>query len=156
VIKDEEREILFMTLFKSVCLSLFAVSAFNACAPSSESDATASAPPAAETLCYQQVTGEGENQDISVVVLNVKGESAEGSYDWLPAFKDHRKGTFKGTRKAKTITADYTYSQEGVTETTSITLVQEDAGLTISGGPPELGLSAQLPVANCAELTEKV
>ena len=72
-----------------------------------------------------------------------------GSYNWLPAFKDQRKGNLKGTISGEIITAQYTFMQEGKEETASLEIYLSETEAVISGGAPELGLNATLPHVEC-------
>lgn len=115
-------------------------------------EATGTASPAAdrvETNCYQRVTGSAPQQDIELLILNVKGQAVSGEYHWLPAQKDQRRGSFTGQQTPTGISAKYTYQQEGQTGTTELILTQRPDKIEVAGGPPELGLSATLPKINC-------
>lgn len=101
-------------------------------------------------LCFRNTYGEREGErDRQQLIVAIDGDRATGSYDWLPAFKDKRRGTFKGDFSDGVVRGDYTFLQEGKRETVSIAItITEDAAL-VSGGPPELGLKASIQRVAC-------
>ena len=71
--------------------------------------------PVLEQFCYLAVVGEKEHlKDTTELNLQFTREGIKGEYNWIPAEKDARKGTFEGEKVAKnTIKAKYIYMQEG-------------------------------------------
>lgn len=65
-----------------------------------------------EQFCFLKVEGQ-KNQDSTQVTLILRGDTVEGKMIWLPAEKDARRGTIKGTRKDNIITAIWSFMQEG-------------------------------------------
>ena len=63
-------------------------------------------------LCFRQVTG-WQNQDTAWIVLHINGQQVTGSYVNLPFEKDVRRGTLRGTKKEKEISALWSFMQEG-------------------------------------------
>ncbi|WP_338792261.1 hypothetical protein [Bernardetia sp. MNP-M8] len=105
-----------------------------------------------KTDCFRKETlfadGSGM-KDIEELNLTIENQKVTGIYNWLPAEKDQRKGTFEGTLEENTIQATYTFMQEGKTETTSITLVLEDNKVTISSSDESLGINTTLEKVEC-------
>lgn len=115
--------------------------------------ACASEQPRFESHCYKQVTGEGENTDITLLTLTQNGETISGNYYWLPAFKDRRLGSFEGEKSEKGYQVTYAYEQEGVRGHSALTFVLEPDHIVIQGGEPSLGLAQTLPKVDCKGLS---
>lgn len=103
--------------------------------------------------CYKQVTGQGDNRDITLLTLTQDGKSVTGNYYWLPAFKDRRLGSFEGEKTETGYRVDYTYQQEGVRGESPLFLLLESDQIVIQGGDPALGLAQTLPEVDCKGLS---
>jgi len=103
-------------------------------------------------LCFQNEYPFQDNpsmKDVEELTLSIEGEKVTGSYNWLPAQKDQRKGSLTGTIKDKMITAEYRFLQEGIEATTQLVIKINDEKAEITGGDPELGLNATLTKIDC-------
>ncbi|OAB78699.1 hypothetical protein [Cochleicola gelatinilyticus] len=90
-------------------------------------------------------------KDIQELVLTVEGDTVKGDYNWLPAEKDQRRGTLTGNIVNDIIEAEYIFMQEGMKDTVEIKIFITDESAEISGGSPELGLTASLRKVDCNE-----
>lgn len=144
---------------KRSCLPLLLAFSLLGCEPTEESSpaieasttAAATAIPVAKT-CYQNLTGTGENTDAQVLILNRQDPVMSGEYHWLPAFKDRRLGRFSGEQTEQGIAVVYRYEQEGTKGSENLTLVPQADQIRVSGGAPELGLTADLKQVDCEQL----
>ena len=111
------------------------------------------------TECFRNeisYTDGSDKKDIEELILNinyqVENGEVTGIYNYLPAEKDQRKGSFKGILKGKTINASYIFMQEGIEDTTSITILLENNKVTINTidkGDKGLGLNTTMPKIDC-------
>jgi len=113
--------------------------------------ASAATTPAAEPLCYQQLSGSASSPSIEQLRLQRNGHRISGSYNWLPWQKDRRLGRLEGHEgPAGTARLTYHFSQEGQQATASLMVVFDDRQATIrwdrSGSP------VRLPRRACAAL----
>lgn len=103
-----------------------------------------STPIASGQYCYAHTTPEGAPDGDRVLLrLEVDGLRVSGSFDWLPAEKDSRRGTLDGVLTGHTIVADYRYTQEGTTASATLRIELNDATANVSGG---LGANAFWPL----------
>ena len=107
---------------------------------------------ATENLCFRKeypYKDNGSMKDVVELQLSIDGSQVTGTYNWLPAEKDQRKGTLTGTVVDKTISANYRFMQEGIESTVpvKITLAEKEAMVTSDNA--ELGLEATLPKTDC-------
>lgn len=105
-----------------------------------------------KSLCYKKefpFKDNPEAKDIQEMKITITGKKAVGTYDWLPAFKDRRKGTFTGTVSRNTITAVYIYSQEGRQDTVPMQIVLTGKTVKVKGADTTLGLDATLEEVSC-------
>lgn len=103
--------------------------------------------------CYKQVTGEGDNRDVTLLTLTQEGDAVTGNYYWLPAFKDRRLGSFEGKKVESGYQVDYIYQQEGSQGQSTLVLLLEPDQIVIQGGEPALGLAQTLPEVDCKGLS---
>jgi predicted SnoaL-like aldol condensation-catalyzing enzyme len=68
------------------------------------------------SVCFLNSMG----KDSTAVELMVKGDKVTGHLNWMPYEKDSRKGTLEGTIKDDTIRANWTFMQEGMTDTLAV------------------------------------
>ena len=104
------------------------------------------------TACYRNEVGYADGSglaDVQELTVQFEGDRASGSYDWLPAEKDQRRGRFDGTLAGETIQATYRFEQEGFDDTAQIQITLSDDQAVVSGGPDELGLATTLPRVTC-------
>lgn len=90
-----------------------------------------------------------EKKDIEELQLTISGNKVTGTFNWLPALKDQRKGNVEGELNDSTITAKYMFSQEGARDTVAIRIVLMKERAVISGGDSALGLNSTLPKIDC-------
>lgn len=62
--------------------------------------------------CFILTEGKS-SRDTTTIELAIKGEKVTGQMNWLPYQKDSRRGPLKGTFKGDTITAVWSFMQEG-------------------------------------------
>jgi hypothetical protein len=79
---------------------------------------------AATERCFLRTEGL-QNQDTTFISLNLDGEEVSGEMRWVPFEKDARRGTLSGKRSDSTITATWTYMQEGMTDSLQVQFVLE-------------------------------
>lgn len=70
-------------------------------------------------ICFERAEGKN-NTDSTYVQLVIKGNAVTGEMNWLPFEKDARKGLLTGTKKGDVIQANWTFKQEGVTDTMKV------------------------------------
>jgi uncharacterized membrane protein len=102
--------------------------------------------------CYHRMTLPGADPgtgDVQLLAVEVQGLFAQGKYDWLPAEKDARRGTFDGVLDGHTVHGVYEFSQEGQRDEAPIAIRLGNDEARVSGGAPELGLAATLPAVAC-------
>lgn len=90
-----------------------------------------------------------EDKDVLELEINVNGTSATGKYNWLPAFKDQRKGVFRGEFKENMVKGEYNFQQEGTATTVPIEIVLKENQAFVKGGDPALGLEASIAKVKC-------
>jgi len=103
-------------------------------------------------LCFQNEYPFQDNpsmKDVEELTLTIEGEKVIGTYNWLPAQKDQRKGSLIGIIKDKMITAQYRFLQEGIESTTELKIIINDEKAEITGGTPELGLNVTIAKIDC-------
>lgn len=88
-------------------------------------------------------------KDIEELVVVIDGTRAIGEYNWIPAYKDRRLGRFDGLFENGSITARYSFEQEGQSGTTVISIMIAEKHAIVSGEPPELGLDSTLARVDC-------
>lgn len=69
--------------------------------------------------CFVRIEGTA-NQDSTMVNLTVKGSEVTGQMNWLPKEKDSRKGSLHGALAGDQITAVWSFMQEGVKDSITI------------------------------------
>ncbi|MAU70699.1 MAG: hypothetical protein CML04_01265 [Pseudozobellia sp.] len=105
-----------------------------------------------EMLCFRNEYAYNDSsglKDVEELNLTILDGKVNGSYNWLPAEKDQRKGDFTGTLTGDIIKATYTFSQEGTESTAELTIELEDDKAIVTGGKEELGLNRTLTQVNC-------
>ncbi|PZD77238.1 hypothetical protein [Mesonia sp. K7] len=105
-----------------------------------------------KTLCFESEYPHQTNPDMKdayTLEINVEGDKVTGTYNWFPAEKDQRKGTFSGTVEEHIVDAVYTFEQEGQKQTTNIKIYYDKEKATVLGESPELGLGAKIKKVAC-------
>lgn len=77
-----------------------------------DTELPATVPGAATVTCYRHLAGK-QQQDTALVHLMVDKDKVSGSYINAIFEKDRRQGSLRGTKTGNTITAIWTFSQEG-------------------------------------------
>ncbi|MGD1951063.1 MAG: hypothetical protein ACFB14_15635 [Leptolyngbyaceae cyanobacterium] len=90
-----------------------------------------------------------EQKDVESLTVDIQGERVTGEYDWTPALKGARTGSFNGSISDDVITADYEYMQEGQSGEAEITIRLEPEQAVVEGGVPELGLNTTIVRVDC-------
>ena len=98
---------------------------------------------------YQGTPDNPNDMDVEELIVMVEGDRARGEYNWLPAYRGQRLGSFSGSFEDNLITATYDYEQEGQSSATAIVISLEEDQASVEGGPPELGLNRTLPQVEC-------
>jgi hypothetical protein len=126
----------------------------------SPSSAGASAA-AAESLCFQTLTGQPGRLDIEQLRLELNGKRVTGVYRWYPWGKDRRVGRLEGRLPSPgTAKVLYRFMQEGQQQQARLTIGFNDRQARISWDKPEKpGASPAQPMPDvllrrqaCAEL----
>lgn len=92
-----------------------------------------------------------EMKDVEELQLEVTGTTVTGTYHWLPAFKDHRKGHLEGMNNEGTITANYYYIQEGKKDTITLKIVLKEHEAIIESKSAQFGLSTTIDKIDCKQ-----
>lgn len=155
VVRLTLRTVVRLTLRLATVLAALTISACadrDGAAEISPSDAPAAQVTALERHCFRDVFGlpdaTGE-EDVLELLVMTSGALANGQYNWLPARKDRRIGTFDGRYADGLVEATYNYEQEGRAGEEIIIIELDDTSATVSGGPPELGLDGTITRVDC-------
>ena len=89
------------------------------------------------------------NKDIEELNLQISDRDVRGTYNWLPAFKDQRKGTIAGTIDGNIVQATYSFMQEGISDNVSIQIILSGDKAKIESDQPGLGLSTEIKKISC-------
>ncbi len=89
------------------------------------------------------------DMDIEELLLKITANKVTGTYSWLPAYKDQRKGTIEGVITDNVITGSYTFTQEGISNTATIKIAISAKEAIIEGQPAEHGLAATIAKIDC-------
>ena len=129
--------------FPICCLFLFACQNQHQ-KPSQTIEKPAQKPGSAESLCFLSVVGGAKVQgkilqDSLVLKIKIRDDKVSGTYNWIPAEKDVRKGKFDGKKNGSTILGDYFFEQEGKKQTQPIRieLYERFAKVVTNPGMPE-------------------
>lgn len=107
---------------------------------------------ATEKLCYKNEYAHKDSpeyKDITELNIVIDGNKVTGEYNYLPAERDQRFGQIEGTIDNDTISAKYTFEQEGQKDMESINIILNDKSAKIEGGDPALGLSDNIVQIDC-------
>lgn len=94
---------------------------------------------------------DASQKDILELKLSIEGEKVTGDYNWFPVQKDQRKGHLNGTIQNNVINATYIFSQEGIKDTSQLTITLNDAKAIVKGGKAQLGLDATIIEVDCTK-----
>lgn len=86
-------------------------------------------------FCFFSTTNEVPSRDLrdSIILdLELKGEEVTGSFDWIPAEKDSRRGLIQATKKGDQVQGHYAFMQEGIQDTISIEIQLKGASAMIT------------------------
>lgn len=72
-----------------------------------------------DTTSYYRATGD-KNQDSALLQLVIRNNIVSGTLQYMPYEKDARRGTLAGEKKGDIINAVWTYTQEGMEDTMSV------------------------------------
>ena len=97
-----------------------------------------------EKLCFLSVIGSSEIQgekvqDSLIMQLEIHENTVSGTYEWIPAEKDSRRGKISAKKEGNHIEGSYLFTQEGKKQTQHIEIeLQENlAKVTTTPGYPE-------------------
>jgi hypothetical protein len=133
-------------IITTALLSIIACTFFVGCYNSNTDEAEKT------TLCFRNENSHHNMptlKDIEELNLFLKNGKVIGTYNWLPAEKDKRKGSLSGSINTNIIKALYTFEQEGIKDTTLIKIVLLDNKAIITGGSLELGLNTTIDKIDC-------
>ena len=132
-------------------LFLFAATAGAMCTLRDTQEESAAIEPV--RLCYKNEYpfAGGEEMDVLELRLEIHGDSIYGTYHWLPAYKDQRRGIVKGIRKDALIAVSNFYTQEGIKDSAELILTLKDSSVVIEGRSREAGLAATIAQVACRE-----
>ncbi len=102
--------------------------------------------------CYRNdypFPNEPKYKDVLELNIQIVDNMVTGSYNWLPEFKDQRKGQIEGTIKDNRIKGKYVFMQEGVKDSAEITITLKDKFAVVEGNPLGLGLSSSVTKISC-------
>jgi len=151
-------------LVKSVALSFLVMMSFISCNDSESAKSMESTQKAStekvkkneldnnrKSYCFRNENPHTDTKDKDVVELyfEVRGESARGTYNWLPALKDQRRGKFRGMIKDNVIKGEYNFTQEGTSQTARIDITVKENEVVVKGFDPALGLDATIKKVEC-------
>jgi hypothetical protein len=81
-----------------------------------------------QTFCFEDVVG----LDRTEMSLSIDGETVTGNFNYLPHEKDQAIGTIVGRQENNSITAIYTYTQEGNEQSEQLVLTLSDEAILIN------------------------
>lgn len=127
------------TVYKQAALLLAGIGMLTACQSSSQSGTAADTTNSKvkkgkiskriQDGCYERVSGQ-QMKDTLYVQLHIQDDKVSGKMIDAIYEKDSRKGTLVGTMKAdKTISAVWTFMQEGTTDTLTVAFKLDHTGL---------------------------
>lgn len=87
-----------------------------------------------QELCFLSVIGENV-QDSLKMNLQIEDEKVTGTYHWLPAEKDSRKGKIKATKSGNSIEGEYDFMQEGKKQNLPIRIELKGNSATVITNP---------------------
>ena len=105
-----------------------------------------------EEFCFKNEYPYKDGSDMAdVMELNftVNGNDVTGEYNWLPAEKDQRKGSFTGKKSGNNVSGKYVFMQEGIEDTVDISIQLSGDEAQVNGGDASLGLNATLEKIDC-------
>lgn len=107
--------------------------------------------PAKGNYCFRNEYPHKDTKDKDVIELSidVHNGSARGIYNWLPAFKDERKGKFRGRIENNVISGEYNFTQEGKAQTVQIEITLNETEAIVKGFDPSLGLDERIKKVEC-------
>lgn len=88
--------------------------------------------------------------DVQELRIEFDGTKATGVYNWLPAEKDARRGSFEGELGEESVVlVDYSFSQEGQEKTAQLRIKLHPGQATVTSKTPGSGLDASLKRVDC-------
>lgn len=104
------------------------------------------------SLCFRQeypFPDESDSVDVMELLLEIEGKEVVGEYNWLPMYKDRRKGKITGRLEGNTVYSQYIFWQEGKLDTVELTIRFHNDKALVAGGEEALGLKAAIPKVKC-------
>lgn len=99
--------------------------------------------------CFRNVYAGNDQTDIAELNLTIGQSGVSGEYNWLPAYKDARLGTFTGVLDGNDARVSYRYTQEGQRGTVTLDIALREKQAIVRGGVPALGLDMALARVSC-------
>lgn len=88
-------------------------------------------------------------KDIEEMELLINGNEVTGTFNWLPAEKDARRGKVEGTNNNGILSLRYLFTQEGQTASAELTATLMDDAIALRSAMPELGLPEKIDKVAC-------
>ena len=108
-----------------------------------------------KTFCFKssekgiEIDGQ-QYYDVTAVQFTLSDQGlARGTFDWMPAEKDWRRGQFTGTYQDGSIKALYSFTQEGDEYAENIQIVFNDYKCSVKGTAPDFGDFNDIPKIEC-------
>ncbi|AWW00369.1 hypothetical protein [Arcticibacterium luteifluviistationis] len=104
------------------------------------------------THCFENVypyQDDSEKKDVLNLSYVLTGDKVTGEFNWLPLEKDKRIGHFEGTEKNGIITAQYYFEQEGISDSTQISITIENQKAIVKEPGSNFGFQAEISKIDC-------
>ncbi|MEZ9178246.1 hypothetical protein [Vibrio kanaloae] len=89
------------------------------------------------------------DKDVKELNIEIIGDTVEGTYNWIPVFKDKRMGQFSGSIANGVATVKYVFMQEGSEQEEVLEVKLYDNEVIVGGGLPEMGFAARIKKVLC-------
>ena len=107
------------------------------------------------SFCFKNETSsdlkiEGQKLiDVEELIIDINDGIVTGTYNYLPAEKDQRIGTFTGIVTNKTIFAKYIYTQEGEETTAYIKITINESDAVLEPDDSTYDMTSKITKINC-------
>ncbi|WGW01379.1 hypothetical protein QF117_11365 [Vibrio sp. YMD68] len=101
-------------------------------------------------MCYENRHGVPPLIDYEILWFTLSNNIVKGEFNWLPALKDRRIGSFNGHKiNDNSLDVVYSFYQEGFNSQIKLTIKFDENQVMIEGERPSLGLNRTLARVNC-------